>query len=390
MKCATLHTHEIDNPDLALSEITKQLSDNLSLAKNTLGIMICHADFIDSGVVKHLCQNLPFEIVGMTTSSLLIKDDIGMGMLSIFIITADDVSFSTVYTEINHQNPDVCITDAYQKVISKINQEPKLALLFTHFDHRLTGDVFVNTLSTLNPKLPVFGGTAMDDSPTFDRLYTIHNREYSKEKTVMVLCFGNINPRFIIGSLPANNQLHSGEITKSKGNLVYEIDNQNVMDYFDNIGMGKNNIEGTDTLFFTPFLIHQKKREDYDNIPVLRGRTGFNEDGAAFFHGLIDEGSSFTIIGNYADDVISVAKKTINDINNTPCINGLIIFSCIARQMMVMSQDPLKELLTIKENINPEIPFFTSYVNGEFCPTSVRNNIPTNRFHNFTMVAMVL
>jgi len=60
-------TSEIDELDVALEEIREQI-DFSALKKNSGGIIFCHIDFVESGVVKGICESLPFDVIGMENS----------------------------------------------------------------------------------------------------------------------------------------------------------------------------------------------------------------------------------------------------------------------------------------------------------------------------------
>ena len=55
-----------------------------------------------------------------------------------------------------------------------------------------------------------------------------------------------------------------------------------------------------------------------------------------------------------------------------------------------MKVSPLMELETARDTINPDIPFMIGYAGGEICPTLVRNGVPTNRYHNYSLVILVV
>jgi hypothetical protein len=55
-----------------------------------------------------------------------------------------------------------------------------------------------------------------------------------------------------------------------------------------------------------------------------------------------------------------------------------------------MYPNPLVELQTALSTIRPDIPFMIGYAGGEICPTSIKNGIPANRFHNYSLVALVV
>ena len=62
------HTFEIDNLDIAVTEILEQLNMKENLLSNSIGIMSCYYEFIESGVVAAICDALPFDVIGMTSS----------------------------------------------------------------------------------------------------------------------------------------------------------------------------------------------------------------------------------------------------------------------------------------------------------------------------------
>ena len=47
IKTLTAQTHEIDDVELAVSEILEQLNVGEKLLKNTVGILTCYTEFID-------------------------------------------------------------------------------------------------------------------------------------------------------------------------------------------------------------------------------------------------------------------------------------------------------------------------------------------------------
>ena len=68
----TARTSEIDEIDEAIDEIKSQI-DLSALKKHSGGLIFCHIDFVESGVVAALCEALPFNVIGMT--SMVSADD---------------------------------------------------------------------------------------------------------------------------------------------------------------------------------------------------------------------------------------------------------------------------------------------------------------------------
>ena len=134
---------------------------------------------------------------------------------------------------------------------------------------------------------------------------------------------------------------------------------------------------------------YQKNRDDYDNIPVIRGKAAYLEDGTAVFLGDIDEGSNFIMLNADSKDIEVSTRKTIEQMNAMENINGALIISCHGRFIKTLQLGDKYEILAVKEKIIPNISFSMLYAAGEFCPTSIKNNIPINRFHNYTIVMVI-
>jgi hypothetical protein len=99
IKMLTACTSELDFPDEALDEILSQLDIENALLKNAAGIVHCGYTFVESGFVRWLCERLPFEVVGGTTLACMARDEYGSDVLSIAVLTSDDVAFSVVRSE---------------------------------------------------------------------------------------------------------------------------------------------------------------------------------------------------------------------------------------------------------------------------------------------------
>jgi len=375
---------------LALKELQQQLYDKLDLLEHTVGIIMCHADYLESGVVKHISLHLPFDIAGVTTSSQATNGYAGELFLTIFVMTSDDVWFKTGVTNECKDDISSPVRAAYDLIDAQTSESPKLALIFLPLLASHAGDAYIDAWEQVLPKVPLFGTVATDDTLTFDDNATIYNGEHYSAAMPFVLCYGNINPRFIMGVLPQDNMLpYKGEVTKSDGPYVSEINNSNAYEYFESIGFAKEGALAENPLF-VPFMVDQKQRNDYDGIPVMRRHVAFTKEGTGVFRGNIDEGSFLTMLMSDSEDVLSVTKEKIAEVNEMKEVNGALLFPCTARRLMTMRISPLVELETVRDSIDPSIPFMIGYSGGEICPTSVIDSTPVNRFHNYSLAILVV
>ena len=393
LKCASVYTYEIDDQFTALNEIKSQLDDKLQLLENSLGIVMCHPEFISSGTLRFLCENLPFDMVGVTTASQAVNGETGEMILTVFVMTSDDVRFKTGVAVNLDKGIDESVKNAYEHMAADESETPKLALVFPQIIQSYAGDDYIKALQKYIPDTPMFGTLAMDDTPTFEDSETIYKGENSKTSMPFVFCCGNIDPKFIIGTIPEEKVMHyTGEITKSTGPLVHEINGLNTYKYFESIGFETGGSSKVNYLFL-PFSIDQKKRPDYDGVPVIRVLSAFMDDGSAVFHGNVDEGSTFTLLKCEAEDVLSTAQDGVTQINDMSGVNGVLLFSCIVRRIVTMSAsgaEANEEFRTVSNTLRSDIPFMMGCAGGEICPTLSKDNKLTNRYHNYSLVILVI
>jgi len=390
LKCTSIHTYEIDDRETALNEIQAQISEKISFSENTIGIVMCHTEFIMSGMMQHICENMPFKTVGVTTTTQAVNGEAGELILTIFVMTSDDIRFVPGITKSLENGFENEIKEACENASKDENDEPGLALIFPPFIVSHTGDDYIKSWHNCIPNTPLFGTFSIDDTPNFAESETIFNGISSKTAMPFVLCYGNINPRFIIGTIPKGNNLpYRGEVTKSTGPFVHEINNIAAYRYFESIGFESDSISSVNYLLL-PFSIDQKARVDYDGIPVIRVLDTFTEDGSAIFHGNVDEGSIFTLQNCESADVISVTQQIIEQINETEDINGVLIFSCVLRRIATMKDNHNEEFYDVRDTLRPDIPFMMGCAGGEICPTFIKDGVPTNRYHNFSIVTLIV
>ncbi len=392
IQSASLFTYELDDPAIALEEIQVQLSEKLALKDHTVGILMCDPEFIEAGIYRHLCENLPFPVAGATTMSQAVNGEGGMLMLTLLVMTSDAVFFEAGVTapiEAGGGNIPEVMRAAYGEAAAKLPEPPKLAIIFPPLLAENAGDQYVEVFETLCPNLPVFGTVAIDDTTTFDSCFTMCGEAVSRDRMSFILLAGEVSPRFIVSSLSDDNKLpYTGEITRSEGHIVYEINGQSAYDYFVGLGMAKDG-KLDEGLQFVPFLLDFKKRFDYDGVPVVRAMVHFDERGAGICRGYVYQNAVFTLTNPAPEDILLGSLALVEKINALPDRQLVILFSCMVRRM-IFGGEPTREIDMVLEKMDPGVPFMMAYAGGEICPTSASKNAVTNRFHNYSMIACIL
>ncbi|GHU51403.1 hypothetical protein AGMMS49975_04660 [Clostridia bacterium] len=381
VKTITAYTEEIDDIELAVGEILGQLELEKNPLKNSIGIIACHYEFVFSGVFEALSKALPFDVVGNISSVQAVNGASGTLILTLMVLTSDDVSFEVVLTESLLESPGKVIEDTYKSI--QPEQKPKAILMFAPFMPQNSGDEYVNALTKASGGIPCFGTLAVDDTTTFENCFMLFNGAYYTDRMAMLLLYGELNPRFYIATIsPEKVRTESPAlITKSAGHILIEINGRPVMDFFESLGLAQAS-ETAYALTSLPFML------DYnDGTPqVSKVFIRLTEEKHAICGGATPEGSTLYLGVADKDDILFTTSKLIEKVyEETPsCVLG---FSCVARNMS-LGANQLEEVDLFRTAAKS--PFMISSAGGEICPTQTSDNNAINRFHNTAFVVLVL
>ncbi|MCL2065356.1 MAG: FIST C-terminal domain-containing protein [Candidatus Cloacimonetes bacterium] len=384
IKTFTVQTTELDDEQLAIEEIKSQLNITDGLKKNTIGIIACHYEFILSGIFKAVCEALPFEIIGTIASAQSIPDKTDLLLMTLMVMTSDDVEFDRVITEslASEKAYQEVVAESYKSVCRK-DENPALILAFAPFILQNCGDDYVNTISEVSGGIPCFGTLAVDDTLNFENTFMLANGEYYSDKMAMILIYGNIQPKFFVANISDEKIMGKGAIiTKSMGSIIMEVNERHIIEYFEELGLA----EASETQYAMsnlPFLL------DYnDGTPkVSKIFVMLTEDKHAICAGAMPQGSTMYMAKSDAQDVMLTTGITVDTIlKEIDNASVLLIYSCIARSM-ALGGEQFKEMELINQRIGNKIPFLMANSGGEICPTMISDKKAINRFHNNAFIA---
>ena len=382
IKSYSAFTSEIDDAELAISEILEQLEPEKNCLKYTVAVVTCYYEFATSGLIAELYKRLDFPIIG--TTSTVISSNRGFGQLdfSILMITSDDVVLTAACSSSLADGLEEPFQKMYQEALEGHSEDPKLILGAAPLMLNYAGDHYVDALSKVTDGVPHFGTLAIDNTLDYSESYVIFNDRVEKDVYGIIVASGNINPRFLYASFSSNFILaQTATITKTEGNLLQEIDGAPTIDFMEKMGLAGDG-KVSNILHAVPFVL------DYDGegIPVSRVILAWDENGYGVCGGLMPEGTKFSLATWDRSDVLGTTVRTIEDILLNEGISTLLLYSCLARSY-ALGTDILSETEKVNETIAERIPYVFSYSGGEICP--VRNATNSNSFHNNTVIACV-
>ena len=383
IKMYTARTSEIDEIDEAISDIKRQI-DFSALKKNSGGIIFCHLDFIENGIVEALCEELPFGIIGMT--SMIGADEHGYGLydLTLTILTSDEATFEVGMS--NSINRDNYITEAnnlYKTVRSKTSDDPAMILTFMPYLQDISGYEIVAAMDQACHGIPLWGSITNNIDFNYDTVQTICNSKSLSAGVAMMFVNGPVKPGFIVSSLPERNISNTkAKITKSEGAILYEVNNMPILEYLKSIGLEITK----EIISTTPLMVYYSGASE----PVALGFYTLFEDGSVLTGGEMPEGTEFAVGSIDAEGIIESSKSGMKQVTDLKDREVTLLLPCVTRYIM-LAPDQEKELRLINEKlIKTGKPFMMGYSGGEICPMLGPDGKLHNRFHNYTFCACIL
>ena len=379
----TARTSEVDEIDEAISEIKEQI-DFSALKKNSGGIIFCHIDFIESGMVEALCKELPFDVIGMT--SMVGADEHGYGLydLTLSVLTSDEVSFKAGMTNsIDPENYSDEIDKLYKDVRGKVDDDPAMIFTFMPFMREVAGYQVVDAMDRACHGIPMWGSITNNIDFNYETVQTICNGKYLPAGVAMMFVTGPVDPKFIVVSIPERNISNNRAIiTKSDGAVVYEINDVPILEYLASIGL----IITKDNITTTPVMVYYAGAKE----PVALGFYTIYDDGSLLGGGVMPEGTSVAVGSIDAEGIFESAEKGLRQVADFNDRQATLMLPCVTRYIM-LAPDQESELRLITEKLEGSgQPYIMGYSGGEICPMPGQDGKLSNRFHNYTFSACVL
>ena len=338
--------------------------------------------FGDTDIIKdekrylELVQLFPAaKIVGCSSSGNVLNSQ-----LSQYPLVATAISFESSWVEISSINFNE--GDDIEKLSENlINNLPKenLKHIFLMSDGLLiNGSALTRGINKINKFTTVTGGMA-GDGARFLETYVIANNIPTKRTIVAVGFYGEklcIQSGCFAGWSEFGTQR---TITKSSGNILYEIDGQPALDLYKKY-LGEYASELPNSGLRFPLNI----KENDDSSEIIRTLLSINEEEKSItFAGDVPTGFKARLMKPDIDELIEGAGKAAEVINkvNDKTAFGLIV-SCVGRKI-VMNQLIDDELEIIQDILGNNVHLIGFYSYGEIAP--FQDNLLTCELHNQTM-----
>ena len=382
IKSYVAFTSEIDDVELAVSEILEQLQPEKNCLKSTVAVVTCYHEFATNGIVAELYKRLNFPIIGTTTTAISTNRGFGQLDCSILMITADDVVFTAACSSSLNDGLEEPFTQMYKSALAGHTGTPKLIISAAPLMLNYAGDHYVEMLGQVSGGVPNFGTLAIDNTPDYSESYVLFNDKVEKDIYGIIVASGNIHPKFLYASFSREYVLaQTATITDSEGNILKEVNGLPIIKYMENMGLAENG-KVSEVLHSVPLIL------DYDDegIPVSRVILAWGENGYGMCGGLMPKGTKFSLGTWDKSDVLNTTVRTIESILKNENVSTLLLYSCLARSYS-LGTEHLAETEKVNETVPERVPYIFAYSGGEICP--VKNTANANSFHNNTVIACV-
>ena len=393
MRSATVCTWSLDNPVLAAKELKDQITKQLVLQKNSVGIIFGDADMDYSVIHTELKKSFDFEIFGCTSMGML---GIGEGYeefcITLLVLTADDCFFHLECTDpITKATASTAISAAFDKGVEAIGK-PKLVVTLAPLVQDVFLDIYPELIGELSNSVPIFGG--ISSASVSGNEFVLHDGNAYKDRAVFLFINGNIRPKFCTCNLFDNIVEQKRTITKAEENIIYRVGDQTFLEYADSLGLSFN-CDDPDIRSFAfvshPLLIEENSAGS-DGLPFVRTIGDINPDeGYVVALGKVPEGALMSIgvlrkeeIKRSAEIGLSQMRELFNNDDSDYEYSTLFSISCLGRNMVMAPNIDLEGKL-IQAAFGSELQISGFYAWGEMCPTSYDGESASNRGHHETL-----
>ncbi|AKG20891.1 FIST signal transduction protein [Calothrix sp. 336/3] len=380
LKVAIGHSNDPDS-DTAIAEILEECHVQLSGDRPKAGILFAAPDFEHDLILNKINQRFPgIQLIGCTSdgeiSSVL---DFQQDSLSLILFCSDDVEFYATVGRNLSKNPCSIAKETGILAKSNIKSEPQLCIAVPE-SLTVSGVEILNGLKQgLGSQIPIIGGTA-GDQWQFQATYQFFGNEVLQDSLPILLLSGNLHWGYGASSgwTPIGTK---GMVTKVHGNVLYEVDGQPALNFFQNyLGNMRPSPEYRLAVF-------ESGGENW-YMRISNGSYD-GEMGSITFFADIPEAAEVQVVSANRDEIVSSAQTSAkialeNYTGEHPAV--ALFFSCTGR-MRVLGTRTKEEFQVVKQILPPDIPCCGFYTYGEITPLQPKSE---SQFHNETFVTLVL
>jgi len=274
-----------------------------------------------------------------------------------------------------------------KRLVSKLSADDLKHIIVLTDSINLNGSMLVEGLNAnIDSEIPISGGILGEETKTFANAYVLANKPAQTSITIAIGFYGEIESFY--GSDSGWDDFGTERvITKSTGNIVYEIDGEPALDLYKKyLGDLADKLPASGLRF--PLNIWNP---DNNEKPVIRTLMAVDEVKKSLtFVSDVPQGFKAKLMKTNIDGLIDGSERAIQQTEFIPTENKsayCLAVSCIGRQL-ILDQLTEEELVVIDDYIGDNVELTGFYSYGEIAPFS--KELKNCRFHNQTMTVTVI
>lgn len=379
LQVAVGHSNDPDSR-YAVTEVITQCQTTLAGNLPQAGILFAAIDFDHVFILAEIQHAFPgISLIGGTSeaeiSSVL---EYQQDSLTLMVFCSDEIEITAGMGRGVSKNASLAAADAVNQAKLNITKEPQFCLT-TPESLTASGVEILNGLQqALGINFPIFGGTTAD-SYYFQKTYQFFNHEVASDSIPILLFSGDLIFAHGVASgwKPVSK---AAKVTKSKANIVYEIDGQTAVSFY------RNYLGGMLPSSDYPLAVFEAEKDDF-YIREMNGNCDL-EMGSISFFADVPKGSLVQIAEANREEILVAVENAISQAIKTYSgeePTAALFLSCSARKSFLGTQVQA-EYLKLKSHI-PNIPCCGFYTYGEISPLPNNNK---SLFHNETVVVLLI
>ncbi len=377
-------SHSIDaDPSLAVDQLIVSSNEQLGSLTPTAGMLFAGVDIELQSVSNGLYTQWPdLQLIGCTTDGEFSSVE-GFTENSIVLVLFASDNIDIVAGFVDNRSDDLsgdchrALDDAKQRS----EQDPSLCILLSDVLVGNGESVVSNFSDALDSMIPVVGGMA-GDSWRFSQTHQLCNTSVFDHCSVFLLFSGPLKYSYGVDcGWQAIGEM--GTITRSDENVIYEINYQPALKFYQDALGGKAVPTGE-----LPLAVY----DSHNNFRFMRSSlSNFDSGtGAVTYLGRMPENSGVRVTRVDSDSIISGSQHSAEQASeNFPAsasASMALCFSCGARREL-LGQRTFEECQSVKDTVGEGVPIAGFYTYGEFCPPMPWAN---TEFHNETFVTLLI
>ena len=313
-------------------------------------------------------------IIGVSSAANIMDDGISQ-----YDAIASAISFEKGWVSVNSavMRADALEEDSSALVDTLEQKDLKHLFVLAQGPNIINGSELVRGLNK-NVNVTVSGGLAADKNK-FDETYIFLDDNKEKNLTVAIGFYGD-DLHIDIGCIAGWEEFGAvRRVTKSKKNVVYEIDDKPALELYERyLGDYIKDLPASGLLF--PLSVKTNKN---DKNEVIRVMMGINKDNSLSFAGDVEEGAEVRLMKTNIDNLIDGAELVANSIKQYNNKRSLALSVSCSGRLSVLKQLADEEIEVMQNVLGENAQIVGFYSHGEIAPFS--NDLLNCKLHNQTI-----